>query len=255
MIRRFNYTGRKRIFHQHAQIFIRTDDGSASFDANINLNDYALPSDAKVYVEAYRQTSWMRFDFGTVAALVPPVDRCLARFESFEDILFRVRVVSEKQPHGRLIAEGDKIRLRHPQEQEVLQRPLLPVISKNLQGQISRIDFEDRPRLEINAAVGNWRELARNPAFRSMVLSYAVKEILTRILLVERYFDTDTDDPDDWSAQWLRYVSSLPGVGHPPGDGSDQDPIDEWIESAVSAFGRKHGVLDWFNIFWQGEET
>jgi hypothetical protein len=253
MIRRLNYTGRKRILNQHAQIYVRTDDGSASFDANINLNDYALPSDAKVYVEAYRQTSWMRFDFGTVSGLVAPADRRLTQFESYEDILFRVRVVSAATPHGKLIAEADRIRLRNPQEQESSQRPLLPVISKSLQGLISRIDFEDRPRLEINTAVGNWRDLAVNPAFRSMVLSYAVKEILTRILVVEELFDTETDDQDDWRAQWLRYASSLPGVGNLPADGSDQDSVDEWIDSAVSAFGRKHGVVDWFNTFWQGE--
>lgn len=251
MIRRFNYTGRKRIGQEHCQILLKINNGTASFDATINLADYALPSDASVYIEAYRQTSWMRFDFGTVGAQVIPDDRQLSLFESFEDVLFRVRVVSRAIPYGKLLAEADRIRLRQSDEQEDFRKPLLPVISKSLNGIVSRVDFEDRPRLEINSAIGNWRELAGTPAFRAMVLSYAVKEILTRILHIEKFCETDTDDLDDWKTQWLKYAAALPGVGNPPEDCSNEGRVDDWIDTAVSAFGRTFGVLDWFNTFWQ----
>jgi hypothetical protein len=36
-----------------------------------------LPTDAKVFVEAYRQTNWMRFDFGTIGAVQAPGDLLL----------------------------------------------------------------------------------------------------------------------------------------------------------------------------------
>ena len=72
-IRRINSTGRKKILREDARIFIRSDsDGVLSFDATLNLTDYGLPDDANVFVEVYRQTSFMRFPHGTVATPQPP---------------------------------------------------------------------------------------------------------------------------------------------------------------------------------------
>ena len=45
----------------------RDSDGMLSFDAKLDLTGYDLPDDARVFVEAYRQTSFMRFPHGTVA--------------------------------------------------------------------------------------------------------------------------------------------------------------------------------------------
>ena len=67
-IRRINSTGRRKILREDARIFVRPDsDGMLSFDAKLNLTGYDLPDDARVFVEAYRLTSLMRFPHGTVA--------------------------------------------------------------------------------------------------------------------------------------------------------------------------------------------
>ena len=80
------------------------------FDATLDLAKYKFPDNARVYVEAYRQMEWMRFDFGSVASVRPPADRQLSRFESPEGVLFRIRVVSpDGTPSGRLVAEADRI--------------------------------------------------------------------------------------------------------------------------------------------------
>ena len=71
-IRRINSTGRKKIVRGDARISVRPDpDGVLTFNAMINLADYDLPNDAHVFVEAYRQTTFMRFRHGTVAAPAP----------------------------------------------------------------------------------------------------------------------------------------------------------------------------------------
>ena len=72
-IKRINSTGRRKILRGDARIFVRPDpDGVLTFDATIDLTDYGLPDDAHVFVEAYRQTTFMRFPHGTVAAPQPP---------------------------------------------------------------------------------------------------------------------------------------------------------------------------------------
>lgn len=249
MIRRFNYTGRHKVKREDAQFFLNvTNSGHNVFDAILKLDEYNLPPDAAVFVEAYRQTLWMRFDFGTVASRKVPEDRRLTEFDSVEDVLFRVKVISSTAKKGQILAEADRIPLGKPEEQYDNRLPLLPVIPKELFGLVSRVDFEDRPRLEINVEVGDWKQLVREPAFMSMVLSFAIKEILTRILYIEKH--NDTEDPDDWKSQWLRFASLLPGMNKPS---DDEEKYDDWINNATEVFGRQYRLLDLFQSFWRRE--
>src|SRR5476651_1773831 len=94
MKRSLNFTGRKRIAQSDVVVAITGKDGNAAFDATLALAKYKFPDNARVYVEAYRQMDWMRFDFGSAASIRPPDDRRLTRFESAEGVLFRIRVVS-----------------------------------------------------------------------------------------------------------------------------------------------------------------
>src|SRR3989442_1117841 len=96
MIRRINYTGRRRISRDDVKIVLYESNGSpAKFDAKLELASYGLPDDAIIFVEAYRQTFLMRFNFGTVSKIEQPSDHFLAEFESPEGILFRVKVTSQ----------------------------------------------------------------------------------------------------------------------------------------------------------------
>ena len=126
MLRRFNYTNRVRILHEDVRFSLHDEGGCWSFDAVLNLGDYELPADALVCVEAYRQTTWMRFDYGTVSEQVVPANRGLTEFDSPEDIRFRVRVTSrgtEEDPHGLLLAEADRVQLRSPEDKQEQRQP------------------------------------------------------------------------------------------------------------------------------------
>src|SRR5262245_39519614 len=119
-IRRINSTGRKRIQREDARIHVRTgSDGVLAFDATLNLADYGLPADAAVFVEAYRQTSFMRFPHGTVAApqAPPGVERRLTEFSSCDGLLWRVKVTSTGDRPGLLLAKGDRIPVSNDEEQ------------------------------------------------------------------------------------------------------------------------------------------
>ena len=251
-IRRLNYTGRQRIRQTDCQINLEDGkDGVSRFRADIRLNDYDLPPSALVFVEAYRQTSWMRFRFGTVAQIYPWDEPHLTDFGSSDGILFRVRVTSPYGPRGLLLAEADKIRPRRADRDDQEREPLLPARpDENLGAQIYRVDFDDYPILLINKSVGDWQGLTQDRTFQALALPAVLREILTRILHIERYMELG--DEDDWRSSWLRFASHLPGVTDPPTE-REEDRFDDWIEEAVASFSGKFKIMERFSHYWTGE--
>lgn len=257
MQRRFNYTDRIKLLQSDVRFSLNSVNGSAAFDAVLDLDGYDLPQNALVFVEAYRQTGWMRFDWGTVGNLQAPADRRLAEFESPEDVLFRVRVTSPgdvNDEHGLLVAEADRIRLRGPEETEDTRDPLLPVIPSDLGDELWRLDLVgEKPRLLLNRNAGaDYRQVGRHPTFIALVYPAAMRQILGHIL--NNVGHRDHDDPDDPNSRWLRFVVDVLGIGEPPDEEADTERIAEWIDDAAAAFATKHKLLDEFKTFWNREE-
>jgi hypothetical protein len=234
-----------------AEIAIHEDHGHHRFSATLRLQEYGFPPDALVFVEAYRQTSWMRFPFGTVVENRPRAELRLTEFGSPEGVLFRVRVTSAHSPRGLLLGEADKIRPRRADRSEDQRFPLLPArADESLDAEIYRIDFDDHPILLINQKVGDWQALTQNPTFQAFVLPGVLRQILTRILHIDG--STALDDPDDWRSLWLRFASRLPNVTEPP-KVDEVGRFDDWIDDAVESFSRKFRTMDRFHRFWTDE--
>lgn len=249
MIRRFNYTKRVKILQKDIVITLTDDNnGSLSFEANLSkLVSYEFPDECSVFIEAYRQTDWKRFDYGKVGALAASIDRDLSNFGTKDGILFRVKITDEKT--GKIIAEADRIPFVTPDQQENPRLPLLPVCPKNLGDQIFRVDYTGpRTILEINIDAISPHQIAHDPAFIALAYPVIVKEILTRILLIERHFDM-TDD-DDWMSNWLQFANSFPGVGEMPLENDTKDMCHEWIDNVVSAFCKRQQVRKNFSEVW-----
>ena len=255
-IRRINFTARKRVRHADIHITVNESDASTvNFDVDMYLDEYRLPEDALIFVEAYRQTAWMRFDFGIVGAVRAPDNRALTEFDSPDAILFRVRITSGTEQKGLLLAEADGIRPSQPDERDEKRVPLLSVQSDEKLGeQIFKVNFSDRPILLINRKVGDWRALAKEPGFVSLVYPSVLREILTHVLKEEEY--DDPEDRDDWRAQWLRFALLQGGVqGVPDVRGDSAEYVDDWIEEAVLSFCRRFHALKYFERFWSGSES
>ena len=246
MIRRFNYTGRKKIFREDVPISLTGSKPIWGFDIDLKrISEYGFPPNARVYVEAYEQTSYMRFDFGSVEkiALLSKDVRILSEFEGSDGVRFRVKVV-DPSLDAKLLAEADGILPLAPEESEQNKLPLLPVRHHDLGQELWKIDFEEgtenRPTLLVNKFIEDRTAFVRSPLFMSLVWPNIFREILVRILVIDEY--KELDEQENWRCLWLNFARTFfPGQPLPPDQ--DQEGIYEWISDTVSAFCVKSTLL------------
>ena len=254
MIKRINFTGRSKILREDARISVCPEtDGVLAFDATLDLAEYGLPGDARVFVEAYRWVSltFMRFEYGTVAAPRPQGGGRLrlSAFPTSDGLLFRVKVTSVGERAGVLLAEADRIPISDDEEQPDHRIALLPPLGEDLGQETWRVNYDrtSGPVLLVNNRLGDWKAIAASPLFRSLVYPAAMREVLWRVYKIEE--TRDMDDHDSWGSRWLRFASSLPGVGRPPVDSNEDDAWDDWITDAVDSFARKHQMVEHYRTF------
>lgn len=240
---RLNWTNRKRIERADVEIAVGQQDGEVRFTAQINLTPYDLPADCRVVVEAYRQTMWRRFDFGTVA-FVRPTEHCsLAAFGDTDGVQFRVKVLSGSRDDGRIWAEADQLPFTSQEQQDASRRSLLPTRGADLEEAVWELEFDENstgPTLVVNNRLADWRQVVRTTAFRSLVYPEVLRQILRQAMA-----DAD-EDLGGWQLDWVTFAGQLPGVGERPGDPTSDDEVDQWITSAVRAFSRQQKFCERF---------
>lgn len=246
MIRKFNYTGRKKIKRTSVRIdILRNGEGRRFFNAVLQIADMQLPENAHVYIEAYRRTAYQRFDFGTIAKLVVPADRRLFHFSDAAIPLFRVKVVDRTGTHGRIVAAADKIRPESGDELPAGSQSLLFVEYEDLGNNIWQLDLEgDWPILKLNRNADEISLIASSDnRFLPLVYPEVFRQILNRIMITDEHTDPDCDD--DWPSLWLRLACTLPGMVPPPQTGKTNQQ--SWIDQAVESFSASNKLLELFN--------
>lgn len=247
-IRQINFTGRKRLTSEDVSITLNNEANPLTFEvSHLALEKYALPPNALVRIEAYRQTLYAPFELGTITDFCLPDNLALSDFDSPDGVRFRVKVTAVSEPiEGQLLAEGSGIRpvwANGEQESLLTVRP-----DANLEQEVFRLDFDDAPVLLINERTGQWREVARAPVFVSLVYPVVLRTILTRIL--NDGVPEDIEEGDDWRALWLRFAKSHPGVSDPPGPSEDNQ---DWLEEAVKVFCKRQEIYTNFARHWNSE--
>lgn len=254
MIRKFNYTDRVKIKRDDVSINLVMKNDQNWFDADLSKltdTDYELPNESLVFLEAYRQTNWMRFDFGNIENLIPPKNLHLRLFDTPLGIKFRVKVTASGNVH-KLLAEANAIPLITPDDEASQESPLLDVEPKNKLGdEIYRVGFPEdgKPVLYMNSEVGNYKIIGRSPAFLSLALPAILREILFRIIIIQNW--NDDTDMDDWRSRWIRFATSLPENDELP-DTNIDDRL-EWIQDTVALFAKKQKLKAQFKEFWRDE--
>ncbi len=240
MIRRLNYTDRKRIRHSSVSIALDNSTNPVSFNARFDLESYTLEPAARVFVEAYRGNSFMRFDFGTVGKPVPPSNRQLSEIEGGNFSRFRVKVVDDDS--GRLLAATTTLSPDKNQHDEL--EPLLPLHLVELGNQVWKLHFDSEGvRLQLNRRIERIDEIAKNdPGFRALVFPAVVRDVLTYIIFVEKEEDAEEDEWSPWN-KWLKFVSGFYPDTYPgpwrEESRTDEESHLEWIDGAVGAFCSK----------------
>jgi hypothetical protein len=246
MIRKFNYTGRKKIRRSDVRIdLLRDDNGKRYFNISLHLDDLALPSDAHVYVEAYHRSGYQRYDFGTAGDRKIPTNRKLDNFSESAMPLFRVKVVDRTTSQGRILASMDKVRPENLDELPAGSQSLLFVEYDDLGNKIWQLDLEgDWPVLKLNQYVDEISLIASSDnRFLSLVYPEVFRQILKRIIIEDEHTDPECDD--DWPSLWLQLACFLPGVSIPPQISKPDQQ--EWIEKAVESFCANFHMLEKFN--------
>lgn len=234
-IRRLNYTARHRLDRGSIRLTLADpDERPARIRAAVDLPS-GLPSDARIHVEAHQRTTRMRFDFGTVEQ--PGFPEGFAVLTEFDDpaaVLFTVKVTAAHGDHvGLLLADRDGMRIDAADADED-RESLLPVAPSNLGEDVWRLDFDSAgPVLLFNRLIPDWRGFAAENRVRSLVYPSVLRQVLTRILIVDDW--VDLEDRDDWRTKWLIFAHSFDGVGDLP-DAPNVADKQGWIDDAVMAF-------------------
>src|SRR5687767_5599405 len=124
MLRKLNFTERAKIPRSDVRVTLRRgDDGILVFDPQLSFDSVADVPSARVFIEAYYRTSFMRFDCGSVEAFTPPPDRRLTEIDGTSVVRFRVKLV---EAH-RIVAVADDIVVSEEKREASGRVPLLPV--------------------------------------------------------------------------------------------------------------------------------
>jgi len=253
MIRRFNYTGRRKLPRENINLRLIRNGSAMTFSAEINgFESLDLPGSAQVFVEAYHQATYMRFDFGTIAQLQIPPDRQLTAFYDGSPVNFRVKVVEASGEAGRILAVADH--LNPVREDDDSKRdPLIPVRMVGGMGQeIWRVVWDATgPVLELNQEQAGIKEtILQKHIFRSMVLPEVLRTVLTRILMDE--MDKDEENADR-AKLWLKFVATIHDEAEP--DDRESPTVDNWVNRVVQSFCSRHRFFDAWRTAQQPQEN
>lgn len=241
MIRKFNFTGRKRIEREYFSI--RVEKNKKMFEVSLeNLNkfkeEYNITQESKIYVEAYNRSSELKqFEF------TPPSQNfSLDEFDDIDTIKFRIMVVDKE---NKIIASAERIK---PEVGEK-RKSILEVRFINLGSRIWKLEFESGeeggPLLFINKNIPGIQNLARNdPSFIIYVYPSVLKEILYYMCFND---NLNIEEPEEeWHKDWMKFIRLI----YPPAieeakrlDWNDKDADRkkklEWIDKIVDEFCKK----------------
>ena len=237
--RRINSTGRRRIPHRCIDVVMPDGLADEPLMANISLDlrDQGFPGSASVVFEAYRRSSGMRFDLGTIDAPCIPDPIILDKIDRSGSVLFRLKVVDSQTESGLLIGSAERIRPKGEGKDE-RRRSLLPVRYSDMQSDVWKVEIEhgDRPILFINKRIPEVRnKLQTDPVMQGVLLPAAFRFVLQELV---RLTDSEAydDDQSDWKKDWLEFCRISFGIQDDPRDFDNDTEKRDWIDNVVQQF-------------------
>ena len=242
--RRINSTNRKRIGQEAVDIrLLETEPGKPPrATARLELAPLGFPQTAEVAIEAYRSSSMMRFDCGTVAELHVPEVMVLDEIDAGGNIQFRVKVVDRDEVVGRLLGSAQRIRPKSNDDDQG-RRSLLPIRYEDLGPEIWSVagSEDEPPALVLNyRATGIEDRVFTDSLVRGLLMPAAFRIVLERLVALP---PPEDDDENDWKGEWLRFCEEELEIEGSPYDGADEDKA-AWINEAVATFAGRAAFLE-----------
>lgn len=249
-VKRINFLNRKKILQEHIRIVLSVNGAVRRFTAGLDLSSYDFPADAKVIVEAKTLLETLRFEVGRIGTGLSTGPRDISRLKS-DRIVFNVLVVDTNT--SRKYGHAETVRPINANGEQIGADSLLPVdLADDLNGVLWAVRFvdsdeagcSDAPVLVFDriAAQDSAAVFVKNTAVRAMVFPAALKEILTRILLLDRH--SFEESGEGWRDAWLRFAAKRLGEDPPEVESGDNvEEAREWIERAIAQFAKSGELL------------
>lgn len=240
MIRRYNYTGRKKVLASRVTIEESITNSVKSFCVKSDLSGLGFPDNAKIYIEPYFKSSFLRFDFGTVARMTHPSCTDIDELPKTDNVRYRIKIVDTSSNHGMILGFAD-IQGSLSQQGFAGRQSILPVDFRDLGKRIWTLDFDvNGPVLVVNVLLDNAREKVKTDnTFFCLVYPEVIKRIAIEI--VDK--DFDANDLVGWKADWLRFYKEVLHQTFLP-DIEDAQSIEDWASEMSEAFARKYKVIE-----------
>jgi hypothetical protein len=238
-MKRFNFTGRKKILRDDISIRLRGEFHERPVvDVSVDLADYQLSPESTVFLEGQSKTRFSREELGKVSPSVRKNAISLEEFDDAEGLSFRIKVVDEHRGLLEAIAENVK---PHDKDNKPDQnhKSILPVASADLSsfGVLWRVNYDDQnATLQVEQELGSKDQVVRSLLFRGFILPAAMRQILAKI--VSGGWDTELSDPDELSTRWLLLARQL-GAGVPDESADDHE---DWLDDAVRLISSRISV-------------
>lgn len=255
MKRRINFTNRKKINKSNVEININrnNNDEIESFDATVLIDKQDFEDESTVYLEAYHKTDFHRYKLGKVKNLRNLENQSLDEYFYPEHLHFRIKIVSN---NGLITGLSNQLKPVDEGKPAFKRKGIIDAYyEEDLGAKVWEIDYiSGRPTISFNKNIPNIKSLAESdPTFFVFVIPQVIKNILYKILLVDKI--ENFEEPDtDWHKDWINFaskfctddmqkISSLPNI--------EKEEIEEWIKSIIDNFTTKYkSRWDNFIKYW-----
>jgi hypothetical protein len=238
---RIKFLHRRKILQSDMEIRLEVLGPTKRFSAKFNLDQYKFPPSSRIYIDAKQLLERIRFDFGPVSSPRTGTSVDISRLKG-ERITFDVLVVDASI--ARKLGSAETVRPLKAGDSSNDPKELLPIdASQRLDGVVWRIDYSDNwegssdaPVLLFDkvAAHDSASDFSRNAWVRSLVFPSAMREILTKILLLDHHHYEPASTA--WRDAWVRFAAKAAGQEPPEVNEGDEGPagdVDDWIGLVV----------------------
>lgn len=241
MIRRYNYTGRKKVLSKRIKILESRKDGKKSFEIKCDIKDLDFPDEAKIFIEPYFKSSFLRFDFGSVARFQPPLETDVSDLPTTDQLRYRIKIVDNVNKNGLILGFAD-MQGTLVNDQTGGRQAILPVDFTDLGKRIWTLDLRaNGPVLVANSSIDNIREKVKSDdIFFSLVYPEIIKRIALEITKSDGFFE---EELSGWQSEWMKFFRQVLMQTNVLNSDANEEIIDDWCNDMSDAFARKYDII------------